>query len=111
MSEKNAWESVKAEGGAVVDKLREIIHEGNVRRVRVRQGDRRAGQADSACAASGAASLDGCAGKAAGGRRFDHRAVTNGCHAGTVDSGGHQEPGERFRGCHIRPRNFQRNLR
>jgi hypothetical protein len=40
MSEKNAWESVKAEGGAVVDKLREIIHEGNVRRVRVRQGDR-----------------------------------------------------------------------
>ena len=40
MSEKTVWESVKAEGGAVLDKLKEIIHEGNVRRVRVRQGDR-----------------------------------------------------------------------
>jgi len=40
MTEKTCWESVKAEGGAIVDKVREIIHEGNVRRVRVRQGDR-----------------------------------------------------------------------
>lgn len=40
MAEKSGWESVKAEGGALVDKLKEIIHEGNVRRVRVRQGDR-----------------------------------------------------------------------
>jgi hypothetical protein len=40
MSERSCWESVKAEGGAVLDGLREIIHEGNVRRVRVRQGDR-----------------------------------------------------------------------
>jgi hypothetical protein len=31
---------VKAEGGAVLDKVKEILHEGNVRRVRVRQGDR-----------------------------------------------------------------------
>jgi hypothetical protein len=40
MTEKTCWESVKAEGGAVLDKLREIVHEGNVRRVRVRQGER-----------------------------------------------------------------------
>jgi len=40
MSDKNVWESVKAEGGAVLDKLRDIVHEGSVRRVRVRQGDR-----------------------------------------------------------------------
>jgi len=40
MAEKTCWESVKAEGGAILDKLREIIHEGNVRRVRVRQGTR-----------------------------------------------------------------------
>ena len=40
MTEKTCWESVKAEGGAVLDKLKDIIHEGNVRRVRVRQGER-----------------------------------------------------------------------
>jgi hypothetical protein len=40
MADRTCWESVKAEGGAVLDKLREIIREGNVRRVRVRQGDR-----------------------------------------------------------------------
>ena len=40
MSDKTCWESVKAEGSAVLDKLKEIVREGNVRRVRVRQGDR-----------------------------------------------------------------------
>jgi hypothetical protein len=40
MAEKTCWESVKAEGGALLDRLRELVHEGNVRRVRVRQGDR-----------------------------------------------------------------------
>jgi hypothetical protein len=40
MTDKTCWESVKAEGGAVLDKLKEIIREGNVRRVRVRQGQR-----------------------------------------------------------------------
>src|SRR6185369_153592 len=40
MDERTCWESIKAEGGAVLDKLREIVHEGNVRRVRVRQGER-----------------------------------------------------------------------
>ena len=40
MAERTCWESVKVEGGALLDKLKEIVHEGNVRRVRVRQGDR-----------------------------------------------------------------------
>jgi uncharacterized protein DUF4342 len=40
MAERSCWESVKAEGSAVLDKLRDIVREGNVRRVRVRQGDR-----------------------------------------------------------------------
>jgi hypothetical protein len=40
MTENTCWESIKAEGSAVLDKLKDIIHEGNVRRVRVRQGER-----------------------------------------------------------------------
>ena len=40
MTDRTCWESVKAEGGAVLDKLKEIVREGNVRRVRVRQGER-----------------------------------------------------------------------
>lgn len=40
MAEKTVWESVKAEGGAMLDRLRELLHEGNIRRVRVRQGER-----------------------------------------------------------------------
>ncbi len=40
MTDRTVWESVKAEGGAVLDKLKEIVREGNVRRVRVRQGQR-----------------------------------------------------------------------
>lgn len=40
MTDKSRWESVKAEGGVVLDKLKEIVREGNVRRVRVRQGER-----------------------------------------------------------------------
>lgn len=40
MNDKTAWESVKAEGAAVLDKLKELVREGNVRRVRVRQGER-----------------------------------------------------------------------
>ena len=40
MADKICWESVKAEGGAILDKMKDIVHEGNVRRVRIRQGDR-----------------------------------------------------------------------
>jgi Domain of unknown function (DUF4342) len=40
MADKTCWESIKVDGGAILDKLKEIVHEGNVRRVRVRQGER-----------------------------------------------------------------------
>ena len=40
MTDKTCWESVKAEGGAVLDALKDIVRQGNVRRVRVRQGER-----------------------------------------------------------------------
>jgi hypothetical protein len=33
MTEKTCWESFKAEGEGVVEKLKSLIHEGNVRRV------------------------------------------------------------------------------
>ena len=35
MTDKTWWESVKLEGEALVDKLKELIHEGNVRRIRI----------------------------------------------------------------------------
>jgi uncharacterized protein DUF4342 len=38
--EQTCWDSMKAESGAVLDKLKRLIREGNVRSVRVRQGDR-----------------------------------------------------------------------
>jgi hypothetical protein len=40
MTDKTYWESVKAEGSSVLDKLKDLVHQGNVRRVRVRQGER-----------------------------------------------------------------------
>ena len=40
MAERTWWESIKAESGNVIDKLKAVIHEGNVRRVVVRQGSR-----------------------------------------------------------------------
>jgi hypothetical protein len=40
MTDKTCWESVKTEGSAVLDRLKDIVREGNVRRVRVRQKDR-----------------------------------------------------------------------
>lgn len=39
MPEQTSWESIKAEGSALLDKLKQMVHEGNVRRVRVRRGD------------------------------------------------------------------------
>lgn len=37
MSDHTFWETIEAKGGAVLDKLKELVEEGNVRRVRVRQ--------------------------------------------------------------------------
>ena len=40
MQEKTIWESVKAEGTELLGHLKNIIQEGNVRRVVIKQGDR-----------------------------------------------------------------------
>ncbi len=40
MYEHTCWESIEAKGEAVLETLRGWIEAGNVRRVRVRQGDR-----------------------------------------------------------------------
>jgi hypothetical protein len=37
---KTAWETLRGQGGEVVDEVKRLIHEGNVRRVVVRQKDR-----------------------------------------------------------------------
>lgn len=37
MAKKNTWETVKLQGEQIVDEARRIIHEGNVRRVVVKQ--------------------------------------------------------------------------
>jgi hypothetical protein len=40
MSERTWYESIKVEGGQLVDKVAQLIREGNVRRIVIRQGDR-----------------------------------------------------------------------
>ena len=37
---QTCWESIKAEGNGVLEKLKDLVHQGNIRRVRVRQGER-----------------------------------------------------------------------
>ena len=40
MAEHTFWETIEAKGGEVLDKVKEIVAEGNVRRVRIRQQHR-----------------------------------------------------------------------
>ena len=40
MPNHTAWKTMKAQGGQVVDELRRVLHEGNVRRVVVKQDAR-----------------------------------------------------------------------
>ena len=40
MTEKTTWESFKAEGDQIVDKVKRLVHEGNVRRVIVQHEGR-----------------------------------------------------------------------
>jgi hypothetical protein len=40
MADKTSWESFKAETEQIVDKIRDLIHDGNVRRVVVQQHGR-----------------------------------------------------------------------
>jgi hypothetical protein len=37
--ERTWWESIKVEGGELLDKVKGLIREGNVRRIVIRQGD------------------------------------------------------------------------
>lgn len=34
------WETRKVQGGELVDRVRQLVHEGNVRRIIIKQGDR-----------------------------------------------------------------------
>jgi hypothetical protein len=40
MTDKTSWESFKVEGESIVDKIKRVIHEGNVRRVVVQHEGR-----------------------------------------------------------------------
>jgi len=40
MTDKTCWESIKVEGEALLEKLKDLIHEGNVRRVRIQHQGR-----------------------------------------------------------------------
>jgi hypothetical protein len=38
--ERTWWETIKVEGGELLEKVKSLIREGNVRRIVIRQGDR-----------------------------------------------------------------------
>lgn len=40
MGTRTWWETTKVQGGELVDKVRQLVHEGNVRRIVIQQGDR-----------------------------------------------------------------------
>ena len=40
MSDKTVWEQVKGEGGQLLDRVKQILHEGNVRRIVIKQAGR-----------------------------------------------------------------------
>jgi hypothetical protein len=40
MAKATAWETLRGQGVQLVDEVKRLVHEGNVRRVVVRQGDR-----------------------------------------------------------------------
>ncbi|HSL21932.1 MAG TPA: DUF4342 domain-containing protein [Vicinamibacterales bacterium] len=40
MTENTCWEKINASGNELLDKLKEFVHQGNVRRVVVKQGTR-----------------------------------------------------------------------
>ncbi|MDP9365706.1 MAG: DUF4342 domain-containing protein [Chloroflexota bacterium] len=40
MSQRSAMETIKVEGGELLEEVRRLLHEGNVRRIVIKQGDR-----------------------------------------------------------------------
>jgi hypothetical protein len=39
MQERTVWETIRLQGGELLEKLKQIIHEGNARRLVIKQGD------------------------------------------------------------------------
>lgn len=39
MHERTVWETIRLQGGELLDKLKQVIHEGNARRVVIKQGE------------------------------------------------------------------------
>jgi hypothetical protein len=40
MTERTWWETTKVQGGELLEKVKQLVHEGNVRRIVIKQGDR-----------------------------------------------------------------------
>ena len=40
MQERTIWETIRIQGSEILEKLKQIIHEGNARRVVIKQGER-----------------------------------------------------------------------
>jgi hypothetical protein len=40
MSERTWWETIKVDGGELLDRVKKIVREGNVRRIVIKQGTR-----------------------------------------------------------------------
>ena len=40
MSSNTTWETFKVEGEQLLDKMKELLHEGNIRRIVIKQGER-----------------------------------------------------------------------
>ena len=40
MADKTWWETIKVQSGELVDTAKRLVHEGNVRRIMIKQGDR-----------------------------------------------------------------------
>jgi hypothetical protein len=40
MQERTIWETIRIQGSEILDKLKQVIHEGNARRVVIKQGER-----------------------------------------------------------------------
>jgi hypothetical protein len=40
MTERTWWESIKVEGSELLDRVKKLVHEGNVRRIIIKQGGR-----------------------------------------------------------------------
>ena len=40
MAQRSAFETIKVEGGELLEEVRRLLHEGNVRRISIKQGER-----------------------------------------------------------------------